>query len=611
MTPQAEANIRLWRDICTPGQHPEWFYWFMRIAWGIEYRRTELGKFFDPAIHRPYCAWLQSHADAWRAQRQRGELGRVHVMSILPRGTAKTLFATKGMTLALQVDDPNLSAYIGSEVHKKAQEFLLPIKQVLDGTDNKARFAELFGNWSSATDASRPWTQTEIVHAARTSTAISEPSIGTFGVDMGFAGKHPNLVTFDDLVSLETYSDLTVEAATKSYEAIYPALQMDAFVQFVGTRYGQDDPIQYVLRRDGIASWSGRDAPRKEFAPNGGRWHVYFLQGEDGNGVPLMPTIWPPAEMAHYKRTKPGEFAAQVQNDPTTGGHQPLDRAYVDTLVMKRTTIMGDDATDISPFRHATIHCDTAFKDPTARGTDYTALVTWFHDLRANGMVYLHRVQTDKVDSYGREVSSGGTWGWPEFAQQLVEILAECRRLGIRVSAITDEKSTGGRGDAIYETQIRDYLREAGLKCPRLVFLVRQESSMGHLPGASNKLSAGKHRRINRAATQWLEGYVRLFADAKNRGILENEMLRIGQIRHEDVSDAAADVFTKECWQPPALDERSVDGLLAAPGDDILKQLHWTVGDFLRASPTRNLRDPQRERTIWARPRRGVGWEDG
>ena len=131
--------------------------------------------------------------------------------------------------------------------------------------------------------------------------------------------------------------------------------------------------------------------------------------------------------------------------------------------------------------------------------------------------------------------------------------------------------------------------------------------------GPSNKrMSRGKFRRINRAATNWLSGYVRIFRDAKNRAVLENEMLKIGQVLHEDVSDAAADVFASELiWRPPSDPHPGMMPGTTRPGDDLLRGVRWTVGDFLRASPTRRLKQSEEERTVWGNPRKGIGWEEG
>ena len=70
------AEQALWRDACTPGRHPEWLWWFVRLAWGVEFRRQDMGKWLAPEIHRPYCGWLQGHADTWMGRRQ---IGRAHV----------------------------------------------------------------------------------------------------------------------------------------------------------------------------------------------------------------------------------------------------------------------------------------------------------------------------------------------------------------------------------------------------------------------------------------------------------------------------------------------------------------------------------------------------
>ena len=177
---------------------------------------------------------------------------------------------------------------------------------------------------------------------------------------------------------------------------LFRSLLGDAFVSVVGTRYADDDILAYLLQRDGVRSWNGMACPNREFAPNDGLWDVYFLQGEHANGDPVMPTIWPAEEMRHYKRTRPMDFASQVQNDPSLGAHQPLTREYIDeTLVIDREAMRQPFAEN---FLFASIHVDTAFKDQS-EGSDYNAIVTWLHDVDVShtGMVYLQAVQIGRA----------------------------------------------------------------------------------------------------------------------------------------------------------------------------------------------------------------------
>src|SRR5437879_6579569 len=157
---RTDSETALWKSYCVPLQHKHWLWNFLRVVWGVEWNRQGLGKWLYEPVHKPYCDWLQSHLDSWLLERKMADAGQRHVMSILPRGAAKTLIASKCLTAAVQLADADMTCYIGSETTKKAQDFLAAVRNVLDGEDGKAWFTRLYGgSWASP---DRRWSEVEL-----------------------------------------------------------------------------------------------------------------------------------------------------------------------------------------------------------------------------------------------------------------------------------------------------------------------------------------------------------------------------------------------------------------------------------------------------------------
>jgi hypothetical protein len=539
-----DAERELLADACVPGRHIHALWNFVLYAAGWHARCTEPGQlaWITKRVHQPWLDWVQEKVLAWKAERRKGIAKRHQLIICVPRGFGKSNIVTKTLPLWCMLDEPNLSAYIGSETHPKAKAFLSPMKSLLNGTDPYSLFSWLYGNWYNP---ERSWNLEEVVTAYRTSTGISEPSIGTFGVETGITSKHPLLMIYDDPISKEKMKEggSWLLAVLDSLDSIYPALRPDSMFILIGTRYRDDDPIGTSLATEGVADWVGH-APLERYPK--GIWHAYFLQARDkdnttnySKGEPTLPESgWNNEALERYENRKAQEYSAQMMNDPSTGEHMEITREQISQLYIKRA--------DLPPIEYATIHIDTAFKfdDRRERG-DYNALVVWLHDLRPTGIVYLDRVLRSN------------SWRAEEFDTALIRVLYDLRKRGIRVRALTDEvEQAGKRG--IYRQHLEQIIGGAGLR----QFDIYQ----------FNRSGTRKTIRIREVASYWLDGFVRLVDDAENVEILVEEMLRIGRTKYDDVSDAAADVFRPEIWrgrQNQGVDEQPP--LPMQPGDDILK----------------------------------------
>lgn len=547
------AEREIWADICTPGRHPDSLWWFIRIAWGAEWHLERPGKrsarWLTTRVHKPFIDWFQKQVDEWKADRAAGINERRFVMVKIPRDWGKSVSITKAANLWCQLDSPDMVSYIGSEVHPKAKGFLGPIRRVMEGLDPDAWFTSLYGQWY---DPTREWTTEQVTHAYRTALALTEPSFGTFGVDTGLTGYHPDMVFWDDPLSatkLRQGGDW-LKIVRTAVNAAYPALKSDSFFCFVLTRYLDDDVAGTLLSTEGVLTWDGMPCPDGRIARKIGQgvWRVYFLQARDKTktdtywqGEPVLPEVDSHESLLRYEKRDPQGYASQKMNEPGTGEHMPLTQEQIDQIWVTRDAPI--------PIKHATMHLDTAFKYEERKATgDDNALVVWLHDLRDNGIVYLDRVL------------ASNEWRGEDMLTAMVNTAVDLRRRGIRLAWITDEKLPGGM-DQIWGQAIAAAFSRAGLRVPQMKFITRQGRQ--------------KAMRITTAAGYWVEGFVRLYRGAPGVQKMIDQMLKPPPYgSKDDVADAGSDVWDPDIWtRPQPVDGRAEDlgEVPVQPGDEILK----------------------------------------
>jgi len=568
-----EAEREFWSDVCTPGRHEHSLWWFVNIAAGWRFRCQEKGQlnWLTKREHLPWLDWVQNQVEEWYAHRLSGKPAeRRQIIVCVPRGCGKSNIITKPLPLYIHLREPNLTSYIGSEVHPKAKAFLKPMKQIMEGNDPYSWFAWLYGVYYSP---ERDWNNEEVVTAARESMGITEPTVGTFGVETGMTSKHPLLCIYDDPVSEEKLKEggSWLIAVLDSLDAIYPALRPDSLFILIGTRYLDDDPIGTVLDQEGVAEWVGHPPLEKT---KEGILHVFFLQARDRadvrnfpKGEPVFPEAgWNNEALERYERKNSQEYNAQMMNDPSHGEHMELTPAQINALLIPRP---GPNEPGI-PIEYATLHFDTAFKDEQRRARgDYNVILVWLHDIRNNGMVYLDSVWADNT-------ARGET-----FDMKMIEIMYGLRRRGIRVRAITDEAEQGGKR-GVYRQHIEQVLIGAGLRIPEIYQF--------------NRSGTRKDLRIREAAGYWIDNYVRIFDDVAHFDELKRQMTRIGRSKYDDIADAAADVFRPEVWHGRSSYDYDVQPPIPIqPGDEVLKEMQAQDTQRLRDQITRQLYPEQHQ----------------
>jgi hypothetical protein len=527
------AERELWQDIC----YKE-FYWFVRVAFGIDqqaerWHKGKTGKphWFTPRIHKPMCEWFQEHALHWLATRE-----AMYLVPLVPRFFGKTTIFTQAGQLWLHIHDPEVSTYTGSENSTRASEFVEPLKKIISGDEPEAWFTYLFGNWY---DKNREWRKDGTTHGARKNVSNKNPSFGVWGVERGLTGMHPDAGILDDPTSYEAMGlhSEWFKVVNDHIASLTPVFGDTSFFMMPGTRYGDGDHFGYYLRKFGIKTLTGMSMP--DLAPReGGRYHVYYLQARDHEGIPIYPERASEKFLSDYEADNNLRYYAQMMNDPASSEFNPFTRA--------QSQQVWCSPKDVPKNIRVSIHLDTAFKSPNrqARG-DESVLQWWGHSRDGSGDVYY-------LGGKGSNI-----WRMEDFLRELVIVIQQQKALGRRVFAITDETEPGGK-TGVWEYAIRTACHAKGIAMPVFFPLNR----------------AGKQKvgRIITAASYWTDGYVRLVDNAMGAERLVDQMVRIGNSAHDDWADAAADVFNPSVYTPAGkIGMVQEEAPPYQPGDEVLK----------------------------------------
>jgi len=505
------------------------FWTFFTTVFGAE--SNPKGKvWIDPKIHEPIARWFQHHIDEWLEWRRLGRGQQKHIAVLVHREVGKTTLINQAGASWLALRDPELSIYIGSERTELSQKMLAGIKAVFDGSDPYSLFTQLYGNWSSG---ARTWTGKEIVHSARRNTSRKDPSFGTFAVETSIVGAHPDVWIEDDPNSYERMISDTnwFSAVNSQVTSMFPVIQSDGLVIWVGTRYGDDDHFGTAFREEGIASISGMESDSLATTEDG-KWHVYFLAGRDRDGNPTTPKVWPEKRLKDFQRRDPLRYAAQVMNDPSISEFNPVTR---DQCMQEACWISPQDL-PWGTCRFA-ILCDTAFWDGSKlAGKDETVYVVVGYPRNGSGDVYVV------------ECAYSNTWRGEDFAKRLVAKVQQYRRLGRRVFAITDEPTMSGK-KGVWEPLLKNYFNDVGEPMPPFY-----EFSRHSTPKAQHSVG-GPTGRLVAAANYIVDGHVKFVKEGPGLIGLIDQIVRIGQYMVNpklkiDRADAFSDAFQPDLYQP-------------------------------------------------------------
>lgn len=519
----SEIELRLWREAFRRD-----FWTYFQYGFGA-YKNPKGKDWIDPDIHIPMADWFQHHVFDWLQGRKERRGQQKHLAVLVHREVGKTtLFSIAGQSW-LHVLDPEISTYTGSERTELSMKILGAIQSTMDGSDPYSLFTKVYGNWANN---ARKWTGKAVTHAARKNTSRADPSLGTFAVETSIVGAHPDAIFYDDPISYERMTTDTnwLAAVNSQVTSLFPVVQSDGLIVWVGTRYDDDDHFGVAFREEGVASLTGMETDSITVDPVNGKWHVYFMSGRDSKqvsdehpqGKPSTPKVWPEPRLVGYQKRDPLRYASQILNDPTVSEFNPITRDQL------RQCIMASEQVPWSALRYA-ITCDTAFRDgDKMQGKDETVYQVWGYPRNGSGDVYF-------VEGY-----SSNSWRAEDLANRLVATVQRYRRQGKAIFAITDEATMAGKKGA-WRMALQNYFHDANERMPNFIIFDRHGKKKGD--------------RLVNAASFWVDGHVRIVQNAPGSEKLIEQMSKIGQYLVNqkikiDWADAASDVFEPELYQP-------------------------------------------------------------
>jgi len=533
----SEAERDYWRHKCLDN-----FWWFFRYAWGYDFNpKGDAGsrKWLDESTHKPACDWYQDHCLKWIRDRREGRGDQLKLIIIVPRDWGKTTQAGQAW---LHLHDPELATYTGCETTTRAREVIDGIKAAISGDDRYSRLAWLYGGQRHP---NRTWKADSIVTAARTNLTRRDASYGTWAVESGMVGLHPDGCFFDDP---NTYEQMKRKGdwlitVNSHLDSLIPVFQSDAIWVLTGTRYGDGDHIGKSLKAEGAATVSGMPMPGIKPTKDG-LWHVFFMDAED-DSLPednpkhfVMPRIWSPSRVKSFKKRNPVRYYAQVRNNPTRSPHNILDREICSSFIKPRSEI------DLKKLR-VSIHLDTAFRqlDRKTRG-DMTVIAAVGHMADGSGRcVYLG-------------AAASPDWDTNEVGTELIKMIRKYRSECSRIMCMTDEEEIGGK-PGLWPAWLQNLFQTNRVQMPTIHILNRSKQQ--------------KDERLREVAALWLDKRMILMEGAEGLEDLIDQMCKIGLTEYNDYADAVADCFHKEVYRSVFLTEAGIKEKDRNPFDEVLK----------------------------------------
>ena len=508
------AEMELMRHFCRTD-----FWTFFLYAFGAG-TNPKGQRWIDPEVHEPLARWFQKHVEEWEGWRRDGVNRQKKLAVVVQREIGKTTLITRAGQLWLHLRDPEIATATGSEKVELASKMMEAMKAVLDGSDGHALWTRLFGDWSSA---ARKWTGKEVVHAGRRNTSRQDPSFIVFGVETSITGSHPDAIFYDDPISYErlTSDSNWLGAVNSQVSSLIPVLQGDGLLVWPGTRYDDEDHYGVAFKTEGVISVSGMQTGSIPLDPDGAV-HVYFLAARDSDGTPTTPKVWSEERLRRYQKADPLRYASQVMNDPSISELNPITRDQIAQCSVEKKDVPWHS------LRYA-LCCDTAFSDGNkVSGKDETVMVVHGYPRNGSGDVYV-------IEGFGNT-----TLRAEDFGKLLVSTVQRYRRQGLKIIAITDEKTRAGKKDA-WRLTLQNFFADVNEPMPRFIEFERG--------------STKKYERLHSASTFWVDGHVRWVKGAPGNDRLTEQMARIGQYAVNprikiDWVDAHSDAFQKELYSP-------------------------------------------------------------
>ena len=168
---------------------------------------------------------------------------------LMPRYTFKSCIITQGVSLWKLLQNPDNRILIYSDSATKAQNFLLGIKNHIEGKTARSRFREFFPGWET-TSLKGKWNDSQINISLRKAGSV-EPSVDTGGIETSKVGMHYDIIIFDDIVSdLNVTTKSQMDKVHDCYKKSLSLLRPGGDVILTGTRWHFGDCYGRIIEEN-------------------------------------------------------------------------------------------------------------------------------------------------------------------------------------------------------------------------------------------------------------------------------------------------------------------------------------------------------------------------
>jgi hypothetical protein len=218
--------------------------------------------------------------------------GRKFKLLLMPRNTYKTSLVTIGDTIRTLVKDPNKRILLGNELFDNAKKFLGEIKGHFERNEKlRSAYGDLVG-----TD----WTKEEITLKTKTSNK-KEPSITASGIGVVKVGMHYDKIILDDLHSqANTGSMDMINQVIDYYKLCLSLLDPNGEMIIIGTRWHFFDLYAHIIEHEKH------------------RFDYFVRRAVLDNGDLLFPEVLNRQFLENIRLSQGSYiYAGQYMNDPT------------------------------------------------------------------------------------------------------------------------------------------------------------------------------------------------------------------------------------------------------------------------------------------------------
>ena len=310
---EGDARWHQLRDRCIND-----LYWFADVVLG-------LGPLIPmrPKTHLLLCKFLERKTGSKLL-----DTARYQLIS-MPRETGKSSLM-RARAIQRICRDANHSTLLVNEKELLVKDFLASIKYAFE---NNELLRALFPELVPADLNDTTWSATRII--VNRTTGRPDPTIDTAGVGAALAGKHPDSIDCDDIISREAMENARSGSFAIMHQTNRWVNQLDPIVNksavpfpsisFIGTRWYHNDSYEYIEQAYGngetpipvILRAPMLDGTTQQLTAYRVGDLAVFRRAAIEDGQSIFPEKWDLEALAKIRIRDPGLFACNYMNEPS------------------------------------------------------------------------------------------------------------------------------------------------------------------------------------------------------------------------------------------------------------------------------------------------------